>query len=231
MTDQVFSRHREVFEAQAVRLHPVVTDGWDVLAEQVGRLELVARLFFDQEDAQPFVAHRRIGVRTRQHGQNLRPIGERAPRFGAIQDIVVAVAHGAQLHAGGIRTGVGFGEGGCCQNLTRRNAGQVFLFLLLGPMLHEQRAGDQIAREHTADAEPTAAEFLGYNGHADGVHASTAPLFGERHAKEAQVAHLLDEIHGDLFGLAVILVGNRNHLVFGEFADGLPNRLVFFGYE
>ena len=195
-------------------------------AGQLRRHEVVARLLLEQDQRQSLVPLRHVGVGARHHGQHVRAIGERAPHLRALDQIAVALFDRARFERRRVAARIGFGECGRSQNLAARDRRQEFLFLLGRAVGADQRAGDDVARHHGADAEPSARQLLGDDRHRDVIQPHAAFFGGKDHAEVAELGHLLEDAFGDFLVLAIEVVGYRLDLGLDELADRAPDKFM-----
>ena len=191
-------------------------------------MKAVAGLFLDEQERQALVRRLHVRIGARQHGEHVRAIGERAPGLFAVELVAVALFDGAQLHRRGVAADVGLGERGGGEQLARGDLRQELLLLLLGAVGHDERAGDDHARHHRAHRQPAARQLLGHDGHRQRVEAHAAVLGREDEAEVAELGHLADDRHRDLFFRVVELVGDRHDFALDELADAVADLQVLF---
>ena len=115
----------------------------------------------------------RIGSHDEHEQAGEESVGDES--LAAVDDVVVALLHGARANAFQIRTGAGLGHADGADELTRRQARQEALLLLLGAVIeHVVRAHAVHALSERGDA---AARELGvHDGFVAEVAAATAVL-------------------------------------------------------
>ena len=190
------------------------------------RHEVVAGLLLEQDQRQSLVPLRHVRVGARHHGQHVRAIGERAPHLRALDQIAVAMLDRARFERRRVAARVGFGECRRGHQLAARDRRQEFLFLLGRAVGADQRAGDDVARHHRADAEPSARQLLGDDRHRDVIEAHAAFFGGKDHAEVAELGHLLEDVFGDFLVLAIEVVGDRLDLGLDELADRAADKFM-----
>src|SRR5579875_1874911 len=83
----------------------------------------------------------RIGVGTREQDHPLRVMRTGGPDLLPVDDVLVAITHGAGLQAGEVGAGARLGKALTPRLLTRDDAGQEAPLLLLGAVGDDRRAG------------------------------------------------------------------------------------------
>ena len=115
----------------------------------------------------------------------------RDERLGAVDDVLVAVAHGGGGDPGEVGSCAGFGHRDGGDQFARGDAGHPAFGLLVGAVLDEVRGADVVVE---GEAEPGATdarcvELLTDDGvEPEVVGAATAVLFGDGHAEESVLA-------------------------------------------
>ena len=141
--------------------------------------------------------------------------------LGAVQDPVVALAHGGHAGAAGVGPGRGLGQAPGADEFSRGEFADV-LFLLSFVAGKKNVIGTEggMGGDDDADRAIHAREFLD-GGHVfDVAHSGTAVLRREDHAHQAHLAQLFDGGEGEFSGF-VPLHDVRSDLVLREFANGL----------
>ena len=178
-------------------MHSPVTQSGDGIAleDTTGRLVQLERVtrervFLDDKQGQAPCAGARIGVRTGQQGNDVRPTSKRAPGLGAVEDKALFATHrgrlGPALHRGDIRPSVRLGHRDGHHELTCGDRWQPFLLLCLAPAAQERldenlRPGNQA----TGHAQRGGGQFLGGDNHRQVAHTAAAVLLGRGHAEVA----------------------------------------------
>ena len=91
-----------------------------------------------QEERQAIIFSLGIGVGARQQNHVVSVIPERRPDFGAVNHVIVAVAHGAGLYSTQIRAMIGLGKALAPDLLAREDVFDVFRFLFVGAHVQQQ---------------------------------------------------------------------------------------------
>src|SRR5690606_3835405 len=187
-----------------------------------GAADQAGRVGGHQEGAHAPVAGGVGGAGEEQHDVGPGAVGDE--RLAAVDDVSVALAHGAGGEAAGVGAGARLGQREAADVLPGGEARQPGALLLLaapgGDGLGDQPQGDGDDAAHRGVA---AAQFLGHQAVGEVVAAGTAVLLVDGQAQEPQVAQLLDDAAVDLLG-AVPGGGVRDdlalHEVPGQPADG-----------
>ena len=165
----------------------------------------------------------------RHHDINVCVSGVGDEDFVAVQDIVVACIDCRGLLCRSIRTGVGLRKAESAEPFARAELGQVFHFLFFGTVLINRSGAERrVCRYDHARSGAYARQL--FDGHRikDVVAACTAVVDGEGNTEDSQFCHFLYGFHRETF-LFVDFGSQRFHLVFGKFADHLPEQLLGFG--
>ncbi len=152
----------------------------------------------------------------------------RDPGLAPVDDVGIAVAHGAHFHVAGVTARLRFGQGERAQFFPGRNGNQEFFLLLFGAVLFNAMAVERVVHAH--DRPVRRARFGDFFHRQDVAHAieSAAAVLGwDFDAHHSQFAHLLDGFHRELAGL-VNLGRDRDDLFLREIARQVSNRLLFF---
>ncbi len=130
-SDQVGHRHPNVLVERLAGRRPA--DGpHRCPAEALGRGR-------HHDDRETLVAGG-VGIGPARQPDVVGVLDEAGPHLLAVDDVLVAVPHGAGPQAGQVRAGVGFGVPDREVQLTLEDLGQKLELLLVGPVLHERRA-------------------------------------------------------------------------------------------
>ena len=148
--------------------------------------------------------------------ERLRPVEH--PRVGGL--------HRPRPGGTGVRPAVGFGESERSQRTPGDEVGQPTVALLVGPEA-EDRVGAESdpGRQRDPHRLVDATEFLDRHAQRREVAVTAAPPLGEHDAEEPEVAHLPDDVDGEMM-LAVPPGGVRSDLPLGELAHGRPQQLM-----
>jgi hypothetical protein len=222
-------------------VHPAVPEGGDRAGvhRSPARLLRAPRvsgegLLLHHEQRQSPVTGRTILVGAGEHQQVLGAAPERAPRLDAVEDPVVTVARGGDLHPGDVRADVGFGHGDRTHLLAGGHRGQPGALLLLGPTLEDRGADDLWPGDQRAgDAEGAARQLLGDQDHVDqfvlAALGHPPVLGGDRQGEAAELREAGDHLLGEVEVLAVDLLGDRDDPLLREAPEGLAHHLQILG--
>ena len=148
------------------------------------------------------------------------PVGDEGLR--AVDDVLVAIAHGLRLHALQVGSGAGFGHGDCGDQFAGGHAGQPPLLLLLGAegvdVVGDDRGVDAVAPGRIA-GEPL---FLHDDRLMGEGAAASAVFFGDGDAQQSGIAGPVPQFTVDLVVVDEgVLVGHDLlvHEVAHEFAQ------------
>ncbi|MNT14879.1 hypothetical protein D3C72_1499000 [compost metagenome] len=193
------------------------------LAQLARRDARQVRLHGDQADA------RRAGVLVRLDRHHVEvavgAVGD--PGLGAVDHVVVAVAHGAGAQGRDVRAGVGLGDGDRPHLLARDRGHQVGLLHRLGALLEDGARGDELLNDDGRGeaAHAAAGDFLAEDHRVEGVGGGPAVLLGVGQAQKAHLAHAAPDVFGNA-AVGLPFVGVGRHLVFHEAAHGGPEELM-----
>ena len=169
-----------------------------------------------------------LGVGHREHGVVLRDARVGDPALHAVEDVAVAVAYGAGLHAHGVRAGVRLRQAVGEATLAARQRAEVLLLELLRARdLHRQRA-QLVDRRDQAGRRARAGDLLDDEHGGERVGAGAAVLL--RHVGCVEVRG--QQRVGRLLRVAGVLVdvrGVRRDLGVADGPNGLADRLVLLG--
>ena len=145
-----------------------------------------------------------VGHSEDDHGAGHSAVGDEA--LGAVEHIVVTLQNSGGLLAGGVGAGVGLGQAESADLLAAEQVGQILHLLLLGAVLIDGGAAQRgVGRHDNTSGAADLGQLL--NAHSVGQHiaAGAAVLLGEVDAHHAQLAHLLDGLHGEALFLIELL--------------------------
>src|SRR5690348_4037859 len=149
------------------------------------------------------------------------------PAFRAVDDVAVAVAHGARLNACGVGAGGGFREAKRAEDFASREAREIFFLLLVGAVLQNRRRGDGIRHaERDGRRGAHARDLFEHHDVARHVHPRAAPLLGNEHAAAAHLAKPAQLRLGEFF-LAFVRAQHGTHLRLHELADAVAQENLF----
>ena len=167
-------------------------------------------------------------------GPHHRHVGHRAvgdPELGAVQHVLVALLHGARLHAAGVGAVVGLGEAEAAERRARLQARQPALLLRVGAVavdrVHHEPA---LHRGERAEARVAALQLLHDEPVGHVVEAGAAvPL--ERGAEHAHLAELgLASSTGNVPSRWCWVTTGRNSRLH-PVADGVAHHALLLGEE
>ena len=152
--------------------------------------------------------------------------------LGAVQHIVVAIAHRAGADAGDVGTGAGLGDTDRGDGLSRHHARQVLLELAPGAEAHEMRARHVGVDQHGDGkaAVRRTADLLGQHDRGARIEARAAHRLGDAQREEAELAHLAQDLarHEARF---LPFRPVRLHLLLDETAELGADEVVFLGED
>jgi hypothetical protein len=183
----------------------------------------------DDEEREAVVAG--VGVRLRHQHDAVRTVAVRDERLGAVDHVLVAVAHGAGLDARHVGAGVGLGDTETEDLLALDRRHDPFLLLLLGAE-GEDRRHRHVGVDGDAHAHPAGvgvADLLGEHDRGVVVAALASVLLGLVEAQEAQLAHPREHPVGERRLLPLLGVGSQ--LLGREGANRLTKLLVLVGED
>ncbi len=181
---------------------------------------------FDHEQRQPAVPFGRVGLRGDDHQVGVDAVGDE--RLGAVDDVLVAVAHRRGGDAGEVGSGAGLGHRDRRDQLARRDPGQPSVGLLVGAVLDEVRRGDVVVegQAEAGAADARRGELLADDRvEPEVVRPAAAVLLGDRHPEEPVLpGREVQLTRGDAGCLPLQVV--RCRLLGHERGEGLAERLV-----
>ena len=164
------------------------------------------------------------------HGEHHEHVGHIAvgdEYLGAIHHIVVAHQLGLGLALGGVRAGVGLGEGEGAHMVAGGQHGQVLGLLLRGAVGHDGVAAQAVVGGHdVAGGGALLAELLDADGAGQRIGAGAAVLLGHAHTHDAQIEQLLNVVAG-VFAGAVGLRRDGLDFLFRKLRHHLADQLMF----
>src|SRR5213592_2753247 len=219
VADRVRDRDADVVEEEEPGVRAEVAD---LVEELVAEAARVGR---DDDLGEAAVARRRVG--DREEAEPVGGGGVRDVHLGAVQDPVVAVAHGAGLDAGHVGAGARLGHGDRRHLLAADGRDEIALLQLLAAEAVERRGGHVgLHRDAHRDAGVVAArELLQEDRVVRVVEAEAAVALVVADAEEPELAHLAVEGLVDAAEL-VELAGPGDQLRLHEPADRVAERLV-----
>ncbi|MND89218.1 hypothetical protein D3C80_812680 [compost metagenome] len=181
--------------------------------------------FFDQKgrDAPRAGGHVRLGINHQRIG--LVAIGD--PHLRAVQEIAVALAFGLQPHRHDIRPGFGLAH----RERTDMFAGNQLrkisaLLIFRSPAVNLIDAEVGMRTVGKADGSGSPAYLLHRHAMGEIAHVSTAVLFRNGDAVQAEFAHLRPELARKLV-VAIDLGGERGYFIVGECSCAVAQRCDF----
>jgi hypothetical protein len=175
------------------------------------------------------VAGIRVGLRD-EHDE-VGPVPVRDVGLGAVDDPVVAVAHGARADPGDVRAGVGLGDPEARDLRPGDRGHEVGLLLLLGAeQVDRRRRHVGVHRDaHREPARVRVDHLLGQHEVAVVVPALAAVLLGEREPEQPELAHAPEDRVGERRLLP--LLGVRRELARHERVDRLAQAVVLLAED
>ena len=119
-------------------------------------------------------------------------------QLGSVQDIIIAVAHGAGGQAGHVRARAWFGDRDRRDEFSSANSGQIFCLLRRAAIADQMRRGHVGVHQHGGGkaAKSGASQFLRQDQRRHGAKARAAMLFRMPHAQEPQGPHFAQNLAG-----------------------------------
>ena len=146
------------------------------------------------------------------------------PGFGAVQQVMIAVAGGASLNSGGVGAGLWFGEAKCTEDFAFGQTGQIFFLLGVGAGSQERHADDGIGdAECDRGGGVDARDFFEHQRVADRIGSGAAPFVGDQHAAAAEFPEPADFLGGK-FLVAFVFAQDGPHFRLHELADGVADQ-------
>ena len=219
VADRVRDQDADVVEEEEPGVRAEVAD---LVEELVAEAACVGR---DDDLGEAAVARRRVG--DREEAEPVGGGGVRDVHLRAVQDPVVAVAHGAGLDAGHVGAGARLGDRDRCHLLAADRRDEIALLQLLAAEAVERRGGHVgLHRDAHGDAGVVAErELLQEDRMVGVVEAEAAVALVVADAEEPELAHLAVEGLVDAAEL-VELAGPGDQLRLHEPADRVAERLV-----
>ncbi|MNN02147.1 hypothetical protein D3C81_1147950 [compost metagenome] len=202
--DQVGGRHAHVLEDHVAGVGAFLAHLHVALAEADAR-----RLRIDNKGRDAGRAlDRRIGARHQREHAGLRRVGDEA--LGAVDHVVVAIAHGGGAQRAGVRAGVRLGQREGGEDLARGQPGQP-RGLLLGGAIHQDalRADANRGAQQRAKGRCGLAQLHHHAGLFLHGQLQAAEAFGDGHAEQAHLAHVLHDVLRDFIGLGDQCLGGH----------------------
>ena len=190
------------------------------LVEFLGNLEALEAAL-DEEGGDAFRAGVHVGLGVDDQSVRIRSI--RDPHLGAIQDVTVAFPVGAQFHRDDVRTGPALAHGERAEMLAGDEFRQVpGLLVVIAPAPQLVDAEVRVGAVGKAHRSRSAGDFLHRHDMLEIAETRAAPFLFDRDAKQAELAHLRQQVARkpvrpvDLGGAGRNLVAGK---VFHGFAD------------
>jgi hypothetical protein len=189
--DAVGLRHAHVLERQDGRVAGVVAQLLQLAADvEAGRV----RGHDDERHAAE--AALAAGAGQQGHEVGLRAVGD--PHLAAVDDVVVAIGHGAGANGGHVAAGVRFADADGADQVPGDGRGQEAAFEVVAAELGQGGGGhvgvDGDAHRHGGAVGP--AQLFQQHGAVPVVHAAAAISLRVVQAQQAEVAHLLEHVTG-----------------------------------
>ena len=168
----------------------------------------------DQERGNALRPGLRIGLRVDDERVGVRPVGD--PHLGAVEDVAIALAVGAQPHRHDIGPGTGLAHRERADVLAADELRQVFAFLrvaaVAADLVHAQVRVRAIGQP---DRRRRARDLLHRHAMREIAHRGAAVLLLDGDAEQTQVAHLAPQVGRELVRV-IDVRGARRDLVRGE---------------
>jgi hypothetical protein len=120
-----------------------------------------AGAFLDQQDTDPLMRGLRRRVGLAQQGDQPRVAGVTDPCFGAVHDVVVAVAASDSAHRLQVGAASGFGQRHRGPDLAGGHLGEIAVLLLIGAVGKQEFGDDGVPSHGTGKAHPASGELFG----------------------------------------------------------------------
>jgi hypothetical protein len=186
--DQAVGLNRVVVEEELGRLDPVVAELCQLWPDPEAR----ALLGEEQRHAAMPRLGRRVGLDQKREAGSADAVGD--PGLGAVDQVVLALAHGARPDRLQVGAGVGLGQRQPAPELAGRKAGQEGLLLGAGAEALDDLGHDQMGVEVAGQRDPD----LGDHGDDPGIgqrRQAEPAMFGRNgRAEQAERLHLLDQL-------------------------------------
>ena len=189
--DQVVRGHAKILEHELAGIDPLVAE----LLEPPG--DAKARPLLDHEQRHAAVARLGLRVGLDQQGQAraLDAVGD--PALGAVDDVVVAIAHGTRTDRLQVGAAVGLGEREAAAQLARGKARQEAALLGFGAEALHGGRHHQVRAEDAGERHPDLGHARDHAGVGQRRHAEAAVFGRDRSTEQAELLHLLDHARAD----------------------------------
>ena len=214
--DQPVGRDTEIFEHQFGAVDTLVAELFD-LARYAEAWAL-----FGEETGHALVGGvgRRVGFHQQREAGAMDAVGD--PGLGAVDDVMVAVAFGADLDALQIGAGVRFGERKATTDFAGGEFGQPGLLLLRRTHPLHTRRHDQVTVENAAQRHPGLGNFFHDPGVGARREAQSAIVGRDGCPEQTHLFHLLDPLERVFVG--VFQPQHMGpHVAFQPFFNGIEN--------
>ena len=151
-------------------------------------------------------------------------VGDEA--LGAVENVLVALALGGRLDAGGVGTGFGLGQGHGGEGGTGGQLAEPLFLLLLGTRQQDGGATEVVGVENGGEAATSPGYLLSHDAGGEEVHALSAVLFRHVGISEAGLEGPRYKLLRKMFGL-VVLRRDGTYLLLGEFVRHLLDGSLF----
>ena len=182
------------------------------------------RSFFDQEAADLFV----LAFRPDQRHIRDRAVGD--PHFFAVEDVAIALFHGAGQHSAGIGAELRFREPEASDRFPLLQLRQPFFLLCVRPervnRIHHQR---RLHRYEAPQARIAPLKLLRHQPVFHIGHFRAAVAF-EARSEKSELRHLRHKLHGK-FPRAIMLRDDGKHLLVHKLTRGLSRQLLFIAEQ
>jgi hypothetical protein len=151
---------------------------------------------FHQDDALAAVTGRGVWIGLAEH--IVKPghaaIGDEG--FAAVDHPFVTVFDSGGVHEGDVRTMVRLGKCAGGEHLAFGHGGQVFLFLLISPVMHDDFRGERGQGDGAADGGIAAAQFFDDQNVLNGAEPLSGVFLREVNPQQPQIAGLFPDFAG-----------------------------------
>ena len=142
--------------------------------------------------------------------------------FGAVDDVLLAVALRPAGQVARVTSGVGLGQGQAAAAFAGGHGGEPAPLLFLVAVRHDQRGRHGVRVHDAGQAHPPIGELLDDADVREQVEAEAAVLLRDGDAEQAEAAHLGDDLVGE--GVGVLEVRrHRDDVTLHEFAHRLDD--------
>ncbi|MNY11089.1 hypothetical protein D3C86_1440980 [compost metagenome] len=161
----------------------------------------------DHEQAHALGAGGRVGLADHHHEVGQEAVADEG--LAAVDDVLVALAHGGRAQRLHVGAAAGLGDGHGQDLLAGADAGQPLLLLLVGAQARDVGRHDVRVQPERGAAHAGVGQLFSHDGRVTEVAAAAAVLGGQRDAQQAFLAGLAPDLARDHAGLVpCFLVGH-----------------------